>query len=171
MGVLCHVRWAGDRSDCSEDAGRTLEHLQRATRASEHDAMQGLGGLASPGAVVRTASMARNAPLSNPIAEVASERVPNSHWERSGARANRTCAVHGREGHRPHRKSPPSRGKDTVSPAATEHLQGCVQAAPLSLLACPCSGPHARTHARTLFLMSTRKPTSFTYSARASPQQ
>ena len=148
MGVLCHVRWAGDRSDCSEDAGRTLEHLQRATRASEHDAMQGLSGLASPGAVVRTASMARNAPLSNPRAEVANERVPNSLWERLlGARANRICAVHGRPKVTGRTESRLHREERILS----RQLQRNICKAVCKELRCDCWRAHAavRTHART----------------------
>ena len=114
------VRRAGDRSDGSEEARRTLEYLSSATPATPMVPCE--SGRSSAGAVVRTACMARNAPLSNPrAAEEAG--VASTHQERRVRRRIRHTArlrrhKCDRQPKGQHQKSHSLRGTDIASLAA-----------------------------------------------------
>ena len=114
------VRRAGDRSDGSEEARRTLEYLSSATPATPMVPCE--SGRSSAGAVVRTACMARNAPLSNPRAEEETG-VASSHQERRVRRRIRHPArlrrhKCDRQPKGQHQKSHSLRGTDIASLAA-----------------------------------------------------
>ena len=143
------VRRAGDRSDGSEEARRTLEYLPSTTRASPMVPCE--SGRSRAGAVVRTACMARNAPLLHPRAEEETG-VASSHQERrvrrrighTNARLRRHKCDRQPKGR--HQTSHSLRGTDIASLAAAMQERVARQVA-LSALSCPCM--HACSHTRT----------------------
>jgi len=145
------VRRAGDRSDGSEEARRTLEYLPSTTRASPMVPCE--SGRSSAGAVVRTACMARNAPLSNPRAEEETG-VSSSHQERrvrrrighTNARLRRHKCDRQPKGR--HQTSHSLRGTDIASLAAASARMRCETSRALRAIVPMHARMLAHSHAR-----------------------